>query len=171
MQKQGIENYLDDIFILKDEFTDAIDTGMGILRKYIIKSENPKKNKDTEHSRFMKEYESHLVNNLPKKTVEKIVLVVEEILTNIEEHGHKYDENKSAVIYTGIFGNCVYVSLQGEGPGYDPSKVRNCCINPDGSVHMGTRGRGHSMIKTLTDKAIAHNAGREWYLLFRKDAA
>ena len=159
------------IYCLEDKLLHDLRGIPQFSKRYIVKSERPNDDFDNDHLRFIREYTDDLEKFVEKITKDKIIICVEEILTNMEDHGHKYDPTKSTLIITNIFDNGVLVSLQGEGPGYDVTKVRQSTINPDGSVYMGRRGRGHAMLKFSSDRAFTQDSGREWYLIFDKNAA
>ena len=128
-------------YVLKDELLQNLNGIPKFSKGYVVTSERPNSEKDTAHIKFIRQYTSDLEKFLDEPICDRILLCVEELLTNMEDHGHKYDPTKATLIYTSIFDNGVLVSVQGEGPGYDVKAVRQECKNPDGSVYMGTRGR------------------------------
>lgn len=165
-EKEGL-----DIFILKDEFDSPTAPQIVDYKAYTIRSQRPNSVKETDHQKFTKEYLLFLNKHLPKKTVDRMQESIEEILTNIEDHAHHYDPKKVATVKIAIFDTYACVYTQGEGPGYDVRNVRTSCINPDGTIYMGKRGRGHSYLNMLCDKAFTADNGRGWQLVFKKDAA
>lgn len=115
--------------------------------------------------RFITRYERHLERLVGEGIASGATMVLNEALMNAEEHAHKYDPAKKARVYSMLFEDRLYLSVQTKGPGFDPRKVRTSGFNDDGSVYNTPRGRGYIMMVCMSDKLLARNKGRELYAL------
>ncbi|MBV6512982.1 MAG: ATP-binding protein [Ignavibacteriales bacterium] len=90
-----------------------------------------------------------------QKTIDSIILAVDEASTNIVKHAYHFDDSKEIKLHLSFEdGNCT-VSLTDYGESFDPDKVPN----PDMNEYLKQRrvgGLGLMLIRTLMDFVEYH---------------
>jgi anti-sigma regulatory factor (Ser/Thr protein kinase) len=100
-----------------------------------------------------------------RETADNAMLLLGEALHNAEEHAHKNNPSKKTRIYSTLFSDRIYLSVQCGGDGYDPHTVRTSPLNDDGTVYVGFRGRGHIVMIGTSDTLFERDKGRELYAI------
>jgi len=113
---------------------------------------------------FLEAYEQHALPIIGEEKTAELVHILVEALRNAEVHAHTLNPAKKARVYSIIFTDRVYLSIQNVGEGFDPTTVQTSIINPDGSLRKGRGGMGHAMICGLADFVMYENNGRELYI-------
>lgn len=86
---------------------------------------------------------------LPKKTVMEINLVLDELITNIIEHGDQHNAHLIEVAFT-IKGNVLTITVKDDGPQFDPT----LCPVPDTTLPLDKRkcgGLGIYLVRKFCD--------------------
>lgn len=119
--------------------------------------------------RYIKALCSHLTSRIGDDDASRASIALDEALMNAEKHAHKEDGKTKAYGFFAIFDHYILLSVQTQGEPWDVQNVRLSCTNEDGSVHMGTSGRGHVFMGANTDQFGYSNFGREWYGIVKRN--
>jgi anti-sigma regulatory factor (Ser/Thr protein kinase) len=155
--------YEEALHILKNEFQANPESAVVECRAFDIPSSVRAR------ERFIFAYQRHLAHIIGADLSDRVSIVLNETLMNVEEHAHKYDAKKKARVYSIVFDDHVYLSVQSQGPGFDVESVRRSAFNSDGTLYNLPRGRGYIMILGFSDKVITRDKGRELYALIKTE--
>lgn len=90
-----------------------------------------------------------------QKTIDSIILAVDEASTNIVKHAYHFDDSKEIKLHLSFDDSTCTVSLTDYGDSFDPDKVPN----PDMNEYLKQRrvgGLGLMLIRTLMDFVEYH---------------
>lgn len=91
-----------------------------------------------------------------QKTIDSIILAVDEASTNIVKHAYHFDDSKEIKVHLSFENGSCTVSLTDFGDSFDPDKVPN----PDMNEYLRQRrvgGLGLMLIRTLMDFVEYHS--------------
>ena len=113
-------------------------------------------------SMLLKEISSDLMQELRRKDIkEEVIFEVhvsfEEALRNAMMHGNRQDPEKKVLVETEITDGVLYIAVEDEGEGFEPSSI------PDPTLEenlLKESGRGVYLINRLMDEVKYENNGR-----------
>lgn len=106
-------------------------------------------------------------NGVPQKTIEELILAVDEASTNIVKHAYHYSKDKEITVTVAISGSECLVTLIDHGDSFDPGLVPN----PDMKQYLSDRkvgGLGLYLMRTLMDAVEYTSDGSANRLVLKK---
>ncbi len=103
---------------------------------------------------------------------EEFTVILDEVIANGKEHACHFKPEKHFTIslIETVDAEACYLHLLTHfpGEGFDPRTVRLSPYNPDGSLHLGLRGRGHLLLTNFAEHVAYYNGGRDLVVIKRK---
>lgn len=116
-------------------------------------------NSASEGPRMAKKVESFLTeNNVPEAIINKILLCVDELITNIIAHAYNDDKEHAVSLETKVFDEHIELELRDDGVSFDPTTQ----TRPDTNLSVDDRqigGLGIHLVTNLMDKVEYQREG------------
>ncbi len=107
--------------------------------------------------------EEYRVDN--KTHLFEIRVILSELVLNGIRHGNKEDRNKDVKLsLTSSPGDCIYITVEDEGPGYDYNyiiKHCKCCESMFELYDAKETGRGILIVNSLSERLIFNTKGNK----------
>lgn len=94
----------------------------------------------------------------------KMILAVDEALTNAMKHGNKLDIGKKVLVDSAITSEEIKISVQDEGEGFDPNNLPD----PTTETLLENHGRGVFLMREFFDEVEFSDGGRQVTLTKRR---
>lgn len=109
-------------------------------------------------------------HHLPAETVGALNLALDELFTNVVQHGYRADQNGKITLRLEMDGNAVLATLQDQAPPYNPFDAPEPDIeSPLQSRPIG--GLGVFLVKKLMDHWEYHREKENNTIILRKNLA
>lgn len=105
---------------------------------------------------------------LPEEAADRLVLAMGEAITNAIQHGNRRDPRRTVEVRWAGDDGGVWLYVEDEGEGLDPSRLRHAALPTD---PLQTSGRGLFLIRMLADRVEVEGACLRLWFTPRPDEA
>lgn len=107
------------------------------------------------------------LNKIDRNIFYQVLLTLSEAVSNSIIHGNDYDHDKVVIIKSEWKNNCLSLTIEDEGNGFDVSKIED----PTSEKNiLKENGRGLFLIRSLADEVNFYDRGRILELKFKKQS-